>query len=143
MADLATIHEDLRDPDYDLLHRLLIPAGSAAPTSDGPFEPLPTALGYSRENEDKMMISATVPKAGYLRIDEAWDTGWHATVDGKNVPLIAGDDLFLTLPLSPGSHKVRLEFSTPGVVTGWIVAASCMGILVWSTRQTKRTKQMG
>jgi hypothetical protein len=137
IADLPTIHEDLRDPNYDLLHRLLIPTGSTVPPSKGPSEPLPPTLTYNRDSEDKMTISATVPQSGYLRIDETWDPGWHATVDGKSVPLIAGDDVFLTLPMSAGSHQVQLEFSTPGAMTGWIISVACFGMLMWLTRRPR------
>jgi hypothetical protein len=137
IADPSTIHAHLRDANYDLMHRLLIPVGSPAPADNGAPERLPTTLTYNRDSEDKMTISATVPQAGYLRIDEAWDLGWHATVDGKSVPLIAGDDVFLTLPLSAGYHNVKLEFSTPGAITGWIISIACFGMLMWMTRSRR------
>jgi hypothetical protein len=133
-ADLPTIHQHLRDPHYDFLHRLLIPAGSPAPpaTAAG-ADSLPTGITYTRDDEDRMTLSANTQQPGYLRIDEAWDPGWHATVDGKPTPLFAGDDVFLTLPLSAGYHTVQVEFSTPGFFTGCIISIVCFGMLMWVT----------
>jgi hypothetical protein len=139
-ADLPTIHEHLRDREYDLIHRLLIPTGSETPAPGAPIESLPTTVTYVRDNEDQMTISATVPQTGYLRIDEAWDPGWQATVDGKTVPLIAGDDVFLTLPLAPGYHKVQLEFSTPGFAVGCAISVVCLTLLIWTTRRRPRAR---
>jgi hypothetical protein len=138
VADVPTIHERLRDRSYDLLHQLLIPAGSPTPSSSAAPDSLPTTVVYTRDSEDVMTIDAAVPQSGYLRIDEAWDPGWHATVDGKSVPLIAGDDVFLTLPLSSGYHKVRLEFSTPGLAVGCVISVVCLAFLIWTTRDKHR-----
>jgi uncharacterized membrane protein YfhO len=99
---------------------------------------LASDLIYSRESEDRMTISADVSQSGYLRINEAWDPGWHATVDGKPTQLIAGDDVFLTLPLVPGDHKVQFEFSTPGFPAGCVVSVICLALLVWTTRSKTR-----
>jgi hypothetical protein len=134
VADVPTIHQHLRDQQYDRLHRLLIPTGSELPPEASSRQPVPMAIAYARNSEDKMTISISSPQSGYLRIDEAWDPGWHATVDGKSVPLIAGDDVFLTLPLPAGYHKVQLDFSTPGAITGWIITVVCFGMLMWIAR---------
>jgi hypothetical protein len=125
-TDLDTLHRDLRDQDFDLLHTLLIPTGSARPASAAVPQSLPASVQYSRDSEDQMSISAIAPQSGYLRIDEAWDPGWHATVDGTPVVLIAGDDLFLTLPLEAGYHRVELRFSTPGAVAGLLMSAASL-----------------
>jgi hypothetical protein len=142
-ADLPTIHQHLRDKQYDLLHRLLIPTGSELPPEAAQRQTIPAAIAYARDSEDKMSITVSSPQSGYLRINEAWDPGWHATVDGKSVPLIAGDDVFLTLPMPAGYHKVRLEFSTPGAITGWIVSIACFGMLMWFTRPMARPARRG
>jgi uncharacterized membrane protein YfhO len=122
---------------------LLIPARSARPSGAALAASPLTHMHYIRESDDQMTVSGLVEQSGYLRINEAWDPGWHAVVDGRPVSLIAGDDLFLTVPLEPGYHQVQLQFSTPGALTGFILSAlSLVGLLVvtsnvWTARSGK------
>jgi Bacterial membrane protein YfhO len=140
IAELPAIHAYLRDPDYDLTDRLLIPAGSPAPAAATQTTPEPASatIGYTRDSEDRMTVVADIHEPGYLRISEAWDPGWHATVDGQPAPLLAGDDLFLTLPISPGSHQVQLAFSTPGVLGGWAITTLSL-IALWAVTRNEQS----
>jgi hypothetical protein len=47
-----------------------------------------------------------------------WTKGWHATVDGRSVPVARTNALVLGVPVPAGVHRVRLEFAPPGWTTG-------------------------
>jgi hypothetical protein len=51
-------------------------------------------------------------------VSYAWAEGWHATVDGKRVPVARTNALVLGVPVPAGTHEVRLEFTPPGWSTG-------------------------
>ncbi|CAB5059550.1 MAG: YfhO family protein [Actinobacteria bacterium] len=48
----------------------------------------------------------------------AWMEGWHATVDGKPVPVARTNALVLGVPVPAGAHRVHLAFTPPGWTTG-------------------------
>ena len=45
----------------------------------------------------------------------AWMDGWHATVDGKSVPVARTNAVVLGVPVPAGTHTVHLSFTPPGM----------------------------
>ncbi|MBO4360888.1 MAG: YfhO family protein, partial [Eubacteriaceae bacterium] len=59
-----------------------------------------------------------------------WDEGWTAKVDGLFVscePVM--DGAFLSIPLTPGTHEIELEYIAPGAKTGWYI--TIFGLLIY------------
>jgi hypothetical protein len=119
------IDANLRDPRHDLRATLMLeedldtpaPSPTAAPTTapDG-------AIAYRRPTSDEMLLEVTAPADGFLRILEAWDPGWRATVNGREVSPVPADGFYLAVPVSAGANEVRLAFSTPGRNVGLLVS---------------------
>lgn len=51
-----------------------------------------------------------VPRDSYFFIGEALLPGWEATVDGQRTPLLRANYIYSAIYLTPGKHKVRLEY---------------------------------
>ena len=46
------------------------------------------------------------------------EPGWHAYVDGQEVPLCSFLDAFLALEVGPGNHTILLRYTPPGLLPG-------------------------
>ncbi len=75
-------------------------------------------LEYSRPSSDEIAIQASTQKAGSVHILESYDPGWTANVDGKPAPVEPSNGFAMAVPVEAGSHQVRLQYSTPGRLTG-------------------------
>ena len=98
----------------DAWRRTLIPARS--PSSGG------TAAGpgvtITGSSENGALLRATMRSPGVLLLDQVYDPGWTAMVDGRPVPLRRADYLLTALPLSGGTHSVTLVYAPPSYLTG-------------------------
>jgi uncharacterized membrane protein YfhO len=65
--------------------------------------------------------------ASLLVTSETWYPGWHATVDGREQPLLLINGAFRGLALPPGSHDVRMWFSP--AILWWSMAVS---LIAWA-----------
>jgi len=76
----------------------------------------------------------------------AWLEGWHATVDGKSVPVARTNALVLGVPVPAGTHEVRLTFTPPGWTMGRNLSIlgglACVALLV-SDSDRSRWRQVG
>jgi len=105
---------------------LLLTAETASLTwpSDG-GEPRPCTL----ESFDNTRIVAlcSTPSPTVAVFVEQYDRGWSATVDGESAPIVRANLLARAVPLSAGSHRIELQYRTPGL---WLVMwLSVMGLL--------------
>ena len=112
------IHQRLRDRSFDLGGQILLPTDTPKPQDAPPPAELP-GVNYHRPSTDEIVVKLTAPSPGYLRLIETWDRGWRVSVDGGEATApICANDTFMAVPISTGSHEVRLIYSTPGARTG-------------------------
>lgn len=134
-TDVETTHRNLRDPRFDLRHRLMLPpntrpAGNDVTPAGGAPPPIgrPAEFQYSPEADDQITTGVKSDQPGYVLLLDAWDPGWHATVDGAPAPVQIADDVFMAIHVPAGAHAIRVNFSTPGAVTGLLLSGA--GILL-------------
>jgi tetrahydromethanopterin S-methyltransferase subunit F len=60
---------------------------------------------------------------------EQYDRGWHATVDDRPVRLLRANLIMRALPLEAGTHRIVLEFRTPGLAAGGLVSMVSLMLL--------------
>jgi hypothetical protein len=84
---------------------------------------------YERPTGDTMHIKVASSTPGFLRVIESWDPGWHATVDGQPTDILLADGFVMAVPLKPGSHEVRLDYSTLGATAGLALSALALALL--------------
>ena len=61
-------------------------------------------------------------RAALLVVSYAWLDGWHATVDGRSVPVTRANGLVLGVQVPAGHHVVHLRFSPPGLRFGALIS---------------------
>jgi uncharacterized membrane protein YfhO len=61
-------------------------------------------------NIDKIFIKVSADKPSYMVLSEIFYPGWHAKVDGKDVPVLCGNYIFRVIPINEGVHEIYIYF---------------------------------
>ena len=78
---------------------------------------------------NSLTLRVNVARDGWLVVNESWDSGWKATVDGAPVPVIPGNYIFRTLPVSAGEHIVEMRYQPATFRTGLIISLSTLALV--------------
>jgi hypothetical protein len=137
--------------DDEALRRLYEPqivAGTSvwlAPVSDAPVfaEPPGRAGACALESygNNRLVALCTAQERGLAVFVEQYDSGWQATVDGRPARLLRANLIMRALPLEAGTHRIVLEFRTPGLHAGAalsIVSLLVLGVLWLAGRRKAR-----
>ena len=71
-----------------------------------------------------------VHKAGRLILSIANEPGWTMKVDGEAAGYDVYDGVFLSVPLTEGSHTIELSYRPAGLTAGLIVSLICLLVLL-------------
>jgi hypothetical protein len=74
-----------------------------------------------------VVAQCSTPSPNVAVFVEQWDRGWSATVDGKPAPILRANLLARAVPLTAGSHRIELQYHTPGL--RFAMLFSVMGLL--------------
>ena len=137
-VDEATATTRLRDPGFDASRTVLLePGAPAAPPGTG-------LARYSRPGPGDISVSLSGVTGGYLVVSEVAYPGWRAALDGRDVPILRADNLFMAIPLVPGAQEARLSFRPQGwdlavalTALGW--AAVVTGVILALGRRRQAT----
>jgi hypothetical protein len=138
------IHAALRHPKIDLRSVLLLPRDGPSLAAESPSSSDSPAVEYQRPDSDHIEVTVTTGRSGYLRVIESWDPGWSATIDDVPVQIVPAMDMLLAVPVSPGSHKIRFAYSTPGAGIGRavsIISLTLLCYLIWTSRRKRQSQQ--
>jgi hypothetical protein len=100
-----------------------------------------------RYEPDRVELSATADRRALVVLSDVHFPGWHATVDGREVPIERVDYLLRGVPVDAGTHRIELTYRPASWRIGWIVSAlAALGLLVavwksgrrWPGRSTAR-----
>ena len=99
--------------------RTLTPPPSGTATVVGP--------GVTRRGaaENGIVLRVTMRRVGTLLLDQVYDPGWTAIVDGRPASPRRADYVLTALPLSAGVHAVTLVYAPPSFALG--AALSLLG----------------
>ncbi|MBR5090940.1 MAG: YfhO family protein [Ruminiclostridium sp.] len=113
--------------DYDEMYITAVPAEiytkAYADRTENILEDLTLSVNTLEGN-----ITLSEPKA--LCISLLHNNGWKAYVDGVETPVYKANGLFLGVMLEPGTHRVRLEYTTPQLFEGVCMAAAALLIII-------------
>jgi len=106
----------------------LIFAGAAPPgvtplpldTAPGVFAARSFSKGAPRGDvlSERVEVNAysakvNVLRAGFLMLKETYHPGWHAYIDGREVPTVMLMPSYVAVRVAPGPHNVRFEYRPP------------------------------
>ena len=87
----------------------------------------------------RVHYEAALTSDGWLVTVEAYDTDWHATVDGHPAPVLRANLAFRAVPVPAGRHVVDQRYRPPAITRGLVLSGlgllAALG-LVFLRRQT-------
>ncbi len=79
-----------------------------------------------RPGRIRIDVAAEGPEPAFLAVNQTWDSGWQATVDGRPRPLLLTDLSLSGLVVPPGRHEVVLRYEDPAVTAGLALGAASL-----------------
>jgi uncharacterized membrane protein YfhO len=77
-----------------------------------------------------LTCTVTAKKDGNLFFSIPNDKGWAVKVDGKKVKTETAFELFMTFPLTAGTHNIDMKYTPAGVRAGVIVSTATVAALI-------------
>ena len=120
VGSLADNRIALTAPGTDLTQYAYVDNGTIPESSGGTFAALdtPGSSGFvtsgAMNDGGSGNWSVVATRPSLFVTSEAWMKGWHATIDGKSVPVVRTNSLVLGVPVPAGTHTLRLSFTPPG-----------------------------
>ena len=100
-------------------------------------------LLLTRMDEDIIEGTVTAKQDGYLYTSVPYEEGWKAYVDGERTEIVPfGDDGFVMIPVTEGTHTIRLIYVPSGFLPGLALfagAAVLFAFCVWVDTRKKKT----
>ncbi len=140
--------------DATALGRILDPAVVAgkmawlAPHSDArtlpsPADSVPGICALDFYSSNHLQASCQVQRPALAVFVEQYEKGWSATVDGQPAPILRANLIMRAVALGPGTHRIAMQFRTPGLRLGGsvtLLSLTLVVVLVVGARLMKRRK---
>jgi uncharacterized membrane protein YfhO len=109
--------------------------------ASGQATPAGSARIVPGNDPDKLKVDVVAQRPGMLVVSDAWDPGWKATVDGKDVDVQRVNYVMRGVRVGPGAHRVEFRYRPWSFTAGWIVSLVALLVLIgalvlWSRRRT-------
>jgi len=86
-------------------------------------------------------VEAAGPAASFIAVNQTWDQGWRARVDGILAPIVRTDISLSGVLVSPGQHRVEFEYFDDALAAGLAVsvvaALACLAMLLLARRRAR------
>ncbi len=119
--------------DFDMQdHVILAAAPHSAPDVQGSGSVGNVEIAARPPNV--VVLRAELSRPGYVVLLERYDPNWHATLDGREVPVLRADQLFRAVYAPAGQHEVRFFYHQRGLKAGLVISLSTLavfGFLYW------------
>ena len=130
--------------EWDALHALtdaaFDPRREVVLAEGEPAAPEPSFTGASTVTSwkpDRVAIDAELSRRGHLVLEDVYDPGWKATVDGRTAPVLPANAAFCAVALAPGRHHVTFTYRPRSVVLGLLVSVATLVVLVSATTASR------
>lgn len=90
----------------------------------------------------EIAVHAQGPSDSLLHVNQSWDPGWTATIDGELTPVLRRDLAFCAVEIPPGNHVVRLAYRDSKVVVGALTTAAAALLLCGITLGHRRARSV-
>ena len=91
---------------------------------------------------EHVIVRADSPGDALLVLNERWDPGWIARLDGASAPLVQVDTVLIGTPLPTGKHTIEFLYRPRGLILGraiTLISLALLAFLLALPRLTSRT----
>ena len=93
-----------------------------------------------RRSSTRVSLQAQAAREGYLVLGETWAPGWHAWLDGREVPVLRANVIHRALRLPAGPHRVEFRYVPAAFRLGLYGTAAALAVLLaWGTARFRRS----
>lgn len=117
-AALQTMQRDDFDPRETVI---LAPSGTTAVPLTNAFAKTGAYAVVKNYDHIEITVSVDAPVSGYVVFSELYYNGWHAYVDGRNVPVERADIALRAVPVPAGSHELVMKYEPGSFEAGLIL----------------------
>ena len=83
-------------------------------------------VSLSRPDVNSLSIDVKTESPGVLVVTEQYFPGWHALVDGKEVPILRANLMFRGIALEPGAHKIFMYYRPTYLTVSLVLLLGCL-----------------
>lgn len=122
-------------PEFDPATTVVLGSESPPLSMAVPSDPSLESVTIVSYEEDTIVLNVTAAADGAVVLSETYDEGWHATVDGRKVPVEEAYGVIRAIPVAAGSHEVVLTYDPWSLRLGFYLslaaAALSLGVVAW------------
>jgi hypothetical protein len=104
------------------------------PSFPGPPAPADVRLLERRPMRVRLEVEGRGPGPSFVAINQTWDPGWQASIDGAPARLLRTEIALSGLVVPPGRHQVMLHYTNPvvdlGLALSLVAALACLGLVL-------------
>jgi hypothetical protein len=86
-------------------------------------------LRVDEPRPERVAIGVQSDEATLVVLNERWDPGWRARVDGRPAPLVEVDSVLMGAPVPGGEHTVEFEYRPRGLIVGRAISLVSLALL--------------
>lgn len=124
IADARVILAAIRQPGFDATRQALVEGGLSAQQTQRLADDSPAQVRIERVSPNELRLHTQTTSERFLVLSEMWFPGWHAEIDGRELPIYRANYLFRGLVVPAGTHTIRMSYRP----TSALVGASITGL---------------
>lgn len=148
---MASTMDTLLGDDFDPLQTCVVDAKSkgidelgsrSSPESDaGATAPLNATCSIEELSPERVVLRVDAPRFGVTVLNDTFDPGWTATLDGARKPILKVNGMFRGIATPAGTHEIVFTYRPWSVYIGFGVSVSVLAIALISCLRnvSKRT----
>ncbi len=129
--------EALLGAGLDLGRRALVEGAPASAT------PARSSAQLAAFRSDFVRLSVESDAPAHVVLLDAWDPGWHASLDGEAAPLRRANLAFRAVPVPAGRHVVEMRYRPPALRAGLLISAVTLVTCLGAARRGERSQRDG
>jgi Bacterial membrane protein YfhO len=127
----------LSDPNFDALGQVFLTG--RPPTAPGGLKPGPAgSVAILDRQTGSVTLVADLSRPGYVVLLDRYDPNWHATLDGREVPILVANVMFRAVACPAGHHVVHFYYRQKGLRAGFALALGTLivvSLVFWRNPQ--------
>jgi Bacterial membrane protein YfhO len=118
------------NPDMDIHKMVLIEGDAATATEPSGAQTAVAASSVEDLGPNVVRVSARATEPSYLVLDDFYQRGWSARVDGQPARIFIANALFRAVSIEPGAHEVEFRFEPLSHFLGAVISAVSLVLLL-------------